>query len=319
MTAPEPERIEALVRRVDARGCEAVPAAGGGPFFCRVRGKVHRFSRGERSPLAAGDRVLVVRDGAEASVDRVLPRRSRFARESASGGRPQVVAANVDLVVALLPAAEPEPSPRLTDRVLASAAAQDVEALVAISKTDLAPAAVVEDLEGYYAKAGVPVVRVCAPREDGLPALAARLHGRTSVFVGPSGAGKSTLLKALLGPLGPEIATGAVNAKTGRGRHTTTSCRLVPFPGGGWVVDTPGVRTLVLPGMRPADLPMFFPDLAPFNGRCRFQDCTHRVEPGCAAAAAASRGEVDPRRLDSYRAMFQTMLEEEERRRRSRR
>ncbi len=316
MTTTTDAGFEALVRRVDARGCEVVPAAGGEPLFCSVRGRIHKFGRAERSPLAPGDRVLVVLHADTASVDRVLPRRSRFARESATGGRPQVVAANVDIVVALLPCAEPEPSTRLTDRVLTCAAAQDVEGLVAVSKTDLVPESLVADLEALYARAGVPVVRVCSPRGGGLDALNARLHGKTSVFVGPSGAGKSTLLKALLGPLAPDLSIGAVNAKTGKGRHTTTASRLVPFPGGGWVVDTPGVRTLALPDIRPGDLPLFFPELAPFNGKCRFQDCTHRVEPGCAVTAAAAGGAVDPRRLDSYRAMLQTMLEEAAQRRR---
>jgi len=190
-----------------------------------------------------------------------------------------------------------------------------VEGLVVVSKTDLAPAREVAALESIYARAGVAVVKVCAPRGEGLEALAARFRGRTSVLVGPSGAGKSTLLQALLGPGSPELATGRVNAKTGKGRHTTTAVRLLHFPGGGWVVDTPGVRTLAVPDLRPADLPMFFPDLAPFTGECRFQDCTHRVEPGCAAAAAAARGDIDPRRLDSYRAMLATMIEEAERRR----
>ena len=139
------------------------------------------------------------------------------------------------------------------------------------------------------------------------------------MFVGPSGAGKSTLLRALLGPEAANIgsiAIGDVNAVTGKGRHTTVASRLIHFPGGGWVVDTPGVRALALPDLRPADLPLHFPDLAPFNGKCRFQDCTHRVEPGCAVTAAAERGEIDLRRLESYRAMLATMIEDAERQRR---
>lgn len=315
MTNADEGRFEGLVRRVDARGCEVVPAEGGEPIFCSLRGRVHRFGKGERSPLAPGDRVTVLRGEGGASVEKVLPRRSRFARETEGGRRPQVVAANLDLVAALLPAAEPAPNLRLTDRVLVAAAAQDVEGLVVVSKCDLAPPADVEALEAAYRRAGVPVLRVCAPRGEGLDALSGRLRGRTSVLVGPSGAGKSTLLGALLGPGSPDLAVGRVNAKTGKGRHTTTASRLLHFPGGGWVVDTPGVRTLAVPRVRPADLPHFFPDLLRYNGECRFQDCTHRVEPGCAAAAAAEKGDLDPRRLDSYRAMLATMLEDAARRR----
>jgi ribosome biogenesis GTPase len=312
---PDSPSFEGLVRRVDAKGCEVVPAAGGDPIFCTVRARVHKFGKGERSPLAAGDRVTVLPGAGGASIESVLPRRSRFARESSDGRRPQVVAANVDVVVALLPAAEPAPNLRLTDRVLVTAAWQNVEGLVVVSKTDLVSPAAVEDLESVYRRASIPVVRICSVKGEGMEALAERLRGRTSVLVGPSGAGKSTLLKALLGPEAANIGIGAVNAFTGKGRHTTVACRLIHFPGGGWVVDTPGVRSLALPDLRPADLPLFFPDLAPFNGKCRFQDCTHRVEPGCAAAAAAAKGEVDPGRLESYRAMFATLLEDDERRR----
>lgn len=302
--------FEGLVRRVDARGCEVVPRDGGEPVFASIRGRVHRIGRGERSPLAPGDRVTVSPGGDGGhSVQKVLPRKSRFARESTDGRRPQVVAANVDLVVALLPAAEPAPNPRLADRILAAAASEGVEGVVAVSKTDLAAEGVVEDLLALYRGAGVRAFPLSVPGERGLGEVAALLRGRTSVLVGPSGAGKTTLLRRLLGPGGADLVTGAVNATTGKGRHTTTAARLLPFPGGGWVVDTPGVRTLALPGMRPPDLAILFPDLARLD-RCRFADCAHLVEPGCAAEAAVASGALDARRLESYRAILRTTAED---------
>jgi ribosome biogenesis GTPase len=309
--------LEAVVRRVDARGCEVVPAGGGEPFFARVRGRLHRFARGERSPLAAGDRVEVTRREDGAAVDRVLPRRSRFARESSGGGRPQVVAANVDLAVALLPAAEPPPNPRLADRVLAAAAAEGVEGAVLVSKADLAPPEAVAGLVDLYRRAGVPAQAVSSTEGTGVAEAEALLRARTSVLVGPSGAGKTTLLRRLLGPAAADLLSGRVNPRTGKGRHTTAAALLLPFAGGGWVVDTPGVRTLALPPMRPADLALLFPDLARL-GRCRFEDCSHTVEPGCAAAAAAAAGALDPRRLDSYRAILAQVREDAARFRRPR-
>jgi ribosome biogenesis GTPase len=280
---------------------------------CSVRGRIHRFPRGERSPLAPGDRVIVSGDAGGRSVDRILPRRSRFARESATGGRPQVVAANVDLVVALLPAAEPAPNPRLADRVLVAAASEGVDAAVVVSKADLAPPGVVDDLVALYRNAGIPVLATAVPGGRGLKEAAALLRGRTSVLVGASGAGKSTLLKALLGEAAAAVRTGLVNERTGKGRHTTTAAALLPFPGGGWIVDTPGVRTLALPRMRPAELALLFPDLRDL-GACRFQDCSHRVEPACAVETATREGRADPRRLESYRAMLETMLADAARR-----
>ncbi|HEU4395887.1 MAG TPA: ribosome small subunit-dependent GTPase A, partial [Planctomycetota bacterium] len=295
-------------------GCEVVPAAGGPPAFAKVRGRIHRFSRIERTPLAPGDRVEVAEADGGFSVRSVHPRKSRFLRESSAGARPQVLAANVDLIVAVLPCAEPEPSPRLADRILVCAASENVEGAVLLTKADLATAAVVADLEGLYRLAGVTTLAVSVPAERGLVEAAHLLRGRTSVLVGPSGAGKTTLLRRLLGPGGADLRIGAVNAKTGKGRHTTTAARLLPFPGGGWTVDTAGVRTLALGGLRPADVALHFPDLADV-GPCRFADCSHTVEPGCALAKAAESGRVDPRRLESCRAIIRQIAEDESRRR----
>jgi ribosome biogenesis GTPase len=306
--------FEALVRRVDARGCEVVAASGGEALFASVRGRVHRFSRVERSPLAPGDRVEVEEADGGASVKRVLPRRSRFLRESSAGARPQVLAANLDLVVAVLQCAEPPPNPRLADRVLVAAASEGVEGAVVITKADLAPPGVLEDLAGIYGKAGVRTAAVSVVADRGVAEVEVLLRGRTSVLVGPSGAGKTTLLARLLGVEGSDLLVGAVNPKTGKGRHTTTAGRLLPFPGGGWVVDTPGVRTLALGGMRPADVALHFPEFARL-GPCRFADCSHSVEPGCALAAAAAAGAVDPRRLESFRAIARQIAEDESRRR----
>ena len=306
--------FEAVVRRVDAHGCEVEPAGGGAAVFARVGSGLHRGRRGERSPMAPGDRVVVAEADGGSSIQEVLPRRSRFLRESSSGGRPQVLAANVDLVIAVLQCAEPEPNPRLADRVLVAAASEDVEGVVMITKADLAPAGVLEDLESLYRRAGVRTAVVSVVAGRGVGEAEALLRGRTSVLVGPSGAGKTTILSRLLGVAGSDLLIGAVNPKTGKGRHTTTAGRLLPYPGGGWVVDTPGVRTLALGGMRPADVALHFPDLARV-GPCRFADCSHTVEPGCALDAAAARGDVDPRRLESFRAIARQIAEDESRRR----
>lgn len=306
--------LEAVVCRVDARGCEVEPAAGGERLFVPVRGRLHLFRKGERTPLAPGDRVVVHRGPGGAAVKAVRPRRSRFSREIPGGGRPQVVAANVDLVVALVPAAEPPPNPRLADRVLVAAATEHAAGAVFVSKADLAPEAAVEDLRGLYREAGVPVLAVSAVTGRGIEEADAMLRGRTSVLSGPSGAGKTTLLKRLLGPAAADLRIGEVNPTTGKGRHTTAAARLLRYPGGGWVVDTAGVRTLAVPDMRPADLALHFPDLARL-ARCRYSDCTHTHEPGCAVEAAVAAGTLDRRRLDSYRAMFLTMREAAERRR----
>jgi ribosome biogenesis GTPase len=302
-----------VVRCVHAKTCEVVPEGESDSIVCSVRGRLHRIGR-ERSPLAAGDRVAFVGDASGAVVESILPRVSRFSREPAHpGGRPQVLAANVDLVIALLSAANPAPVPRLADRVLAAAASEAVDSRVLISKVDLADPAVVEDLEALYRKAGVGVLRVASPSGEGLDEVRALMTGRTSVLAGPSGAGKTTLLRALLGASADHLRIGEVNARTGKGRHTTTSAVLLPFPGGGWVVDTPGVRTLALREMTAPDLGRLYSDIAR-EGDCRFLDCSHTVEPGCAAERAVREGRMDLRRLESFRALLATQREAEERR-----
>ncbi|MHC4922850.1 MAG: ribosome small subunit-dependent GTPase A [Planctomycetota bacterium] len=306
------ETVVGRVCRVDSSGCE-VALEDGARVFARVRGRVHRIGGRERSPLAAGDRVQLGRRDDGDVVEKVLPRRSRFSRESAIGGKPQILAANVDVVLALLPVADPPPNPRFADRVLVAAEDESVESVVILSKTDLAEKAVTEDLRSLYENAGFQVVATSVPDGVGLEEVADLLRGRTSVLVGTSGAGKTTLLGALLGPDAEPMRTGEVNPKTGKGRHTTTAASLLPFPGGGWVVDTPGVRTLAVRIMRPANLALLFGDLGRV-GPCRFADCSHTVEPDCAVAAAAEDGRIDPRRFESYHHMVDTMKEDAERR-----
>jgi ribosome biogenesis GTPase len=202
----------------------------------------------------------------------------------------------------------PEPSEYLIDRYLIAIAAIGVQGLLVLNKLDLldrsALATLTERLAPYR-RIGYPLLPVSSHTTHGLSELRAWLRGRASLLVGQSGVGKSSLIKALLPDR--EIRIQAVSAATGHGAHTTSASTLYHLPDGGDLVDTPGVRSFELGEISLNDLDRGFPELTPYLGRCRFSDCRHETEPGCALRETVARGEITPRRLDSYRQLRATL------------
>ncbi len=225
------------------------------------------------------------------------PRWSALTRHDADRERIQVLAANVDVVLVSAPGDRPSPARVERETILGwESGAQPV---VVVTKADLAP-------EGYVAElrdrlVGVDVIVTSARDGSGIEAVVRTLQPcRTAVLLGPSGAGKSTLVNALLGE--DRLATGAVREDDRRGRHTTSSRELVLIPTGGLLIDTPGVRTLGL-GSVEGGLDAAFADIAALSLACRFRDCAHRGEPGCAVEAAVAAGALDAARLANYRRL----------------
>jgi ribosome biogenesis GTPase len=157
-------------------------------------------------------------------------------------------------------------------------------------------------------RAGYDVFPTSVRTREGLDRLYDRLKNRITVVSGPSGAGKSSLLNAL--EPGLALRTGEISARIRRGANTTVSAVMVPLAGGGYLVDTPGFSEVGLWGIDPADLPACFPDLRPYLGNCRYQDCRHMGEPGCAVTAAVEQGELQQSRLDSYRVLLKELEEQ---------
>lgn len=265
-----------------------------------------RLKQGDGDRIAVGDRVEVetVDDG-EGRITGILPRRSKLARRSVAGRREQVIAANVDQMAAVFALGKPEPDLRMLDRLLALAELNDLSAFVVVNKMDLAEEEGEEPRVprafGPYGRAGYEVLPASAETGLGIDALGRRLRGRTTVLTGPSGGGKSSLLNALVPGLDRRV--GDVSERVGRGRHTTVNASLVPLPGGGYVADTPGLQVLELWELPPEAVARAFREFRPHLGDCRFNDCRHDREPGCAVKAAVEAGEIAESRYESYLAL----------------
>lgn len=273
-----------------------------GVVRCRVRGRLKR-GLATTDLVVVGDEVTL-RDGpGEALLTDVAPRRTKIARLHPASARPveDVLAANVDLVLVCLARGAPSLRPTVVDRYLAIAGLGGVPAVLVITKCDRPEDPTEASLVALYRGLGVPVVHTSVLPTPDLTALAPHLTRGLVAVVGPSGTGKSSLLNAWLGEARAEV--GAVDEATGRGRHTTRQARLVPTPTGAEWVDTPGIRELTLPTRDPATIEALFPEIRARAPDCRFRDCRHDREPGCAVRAAIADGSVAASRLDSLHAL----------------
>jgi ribosome biogenesis GTPase len=265
-----------------------------------LRGRLKKESN-EAIKLAVGDDVVVERDERAMTwaIAEILPRRSRLARRSPGGGHGErIVAANIDQVLVVFAAASPEPHPRMIDRFLVIAEANDLRARVIINKMDLAGEEAVRERFADYVRAGYALHLTSVKTRAGLDELHATLSGRTSAMSGPSGAGKSSLMNSLFPGL--NLRVGEISASVNKGRHTTVGAVLHPLPGGGAVVDTPGLREVGMWGLEAAELDGCFPEVRAYREMCRFRDCAHSGEPGCAVREAVEKGAVSVARYESY-------------------
>ena len=260
---------------------------------CRARGK---FRKEGLSPLV-GDRVELRELGnGEGFIEHILPRKNEFARPAV---------ANIDQLVIIASAAIPKTDPFLIDRVAAIAELKGCDVIVLLNKCDLDPA---EELYGIYSAAGFQTLRISAETGEGLDKLIPLIAGKLSAFTGNSGVGKSSILNAL--EPGFQLKTGEISTALGRGRHTTRHVELFRLSCGAEVVDSPGFSSFETEELNmelKQHLPETFREFRPYLGKCRFLDCSHTREQGCAVLDALKAGDIQPSRHRSYLRLYEEL------------
>ncbi len=267
------------------------------PVPCALR-KSTRVPHSRANAVAVGDEVTFLAEGDPPYVlTEVKPRRTWLAR-SRRGREEQVICANVEQAVVVASTLCPPFKPRLVDRYLISAGQGGMSPLLVLNKTDLVPPDEPDVLLEPYRSLGLAVVACSAHTGEGFAELEDVLRGKLSVLVGQSGVGKSSLLNRLIPGL--EVRTAEVYGSLGKGRHTTSTSTLYPFPFGGAVVDTPGIRSFSLHEPTAEVVASFFPEIVAAAADCRFSDCRHRGDLGCALPRAIQRRQVRADRLESF-------------------
>ncbi|MCA9244364.1 MAG: ribosome small subunit-dependent GTPase A [Phycisphaerales bacterium] len=307
---------EGVVTRIEGIYCFTDAVDNSGEWKLTVRRVLRTLMIEERSAVAVGDRVWfsdqsAYHGGEQAGViEQVEPRRTVLSRRDRRK-REHVIVANADQTVIVASVAQPGLKPHLIDRYLVAASKGGMRPIVAFNKCDLIGeidaeenpvGQSVDDVFREFASLGYTCIRTSATTGEGIDTLRAALSDHMTVFSGQSGVGKSSLINAV--QPGMELATSEVSDTNEKGRHTTTHSRLLKLETGGYVVDTPGIRSFDMWAIDPGELEALFVEIAPLVAECRFRDCTHREEAGCAARAAAERGAISRRRYFSYLKMF---------------
>jgi ribosome biogenesis GTPase len=276
-------------------------ATPGGEVTAVLRGKVKRT---DADRVVVGDMVQLDRPDQQGLVGIVghEPRKNALERRVPNGRGARVVAANLDRVLVVTAVSHPAPIPQLLDRLLVIAEANDIPAGVVITKIDLATHA---DLLRRFKLAGYPSWPVSIRTGEGVDELAAVLAGHVTLLTGPSGVGKSSLLNRI--QPGITLRTGLVSDKVGRGKQTTVGAIMVPLSAGGFLVDTPGFSDVGLYGIEPRELASCFPEIRPLIDRCKFADCRHLTEPGCAVREAVDVGRIAADRYTSYKTLLREL------------
>lgn len=259
--------------------------------------------------IVVGDRVVMRSGQSHGVIEAVLPRSSLLSRPDPRG-QLKPVAANIDFIVLVI-TPEPAPSSVLIDRYLVAAELQNIPIRILLNKTDLITdlnEAMLDELLTMYRNIGYPVLESSVVNERGLDELKQQLDQHISVFVGQSGVGKSSLVNALLPGVNAKV--GELSEHSRLGRHTTTNARLFHFPSGGSLIDSPGIREFGLWHLKPDQVIDGYREFSRWRYDCRFRDCKHQKEPGCALQAAAERGDIHPQRLKNYFAILQSLAEQ---------
>ena len=277
-------------------------------FPAVLRGKVRLKGSVATNPVAVGDVVDYIWEEGMSVIERIHPRRNYIIRRSANLSREaHIIAANLDHAYLIVTMAYPETKLAFVDRFLVTCEAYGVPVTIVINKSDLLDEELQQmalSFKDIYAGAGYEIMEVSAKTGSGVDGLRERLRGKVNLFSGTSGVGKSSLIKAL-DPSLELIRTAEISSAHLQGRHTTTFYEMYPIAGGGFVIDSPGIRGFGLVDFKKEELSTYFPEMLRVMDSCRFAPCTHTHEPGCAVKAAVEEGTISADRYYSYLGMLE--------------
>lgn len=271
----------------------------GATLRCRIRGKLRLKGVRSTNPVVVGDEVVCEAEGGDCVIVDIVPRRNYVIRRASNLSKEShIIAANVDQALLMVTLRSPETPKEFADRFLVTCEAYKVPATILLSKIDLQNAEAVAEFRAVYEGAGYRVLEVSAKEGRGVEKVRELLAGRTTLVSGNSGVGKSTLIQAIDPSL--DIRTGEISDSHHKGRHTTTFSTMYPLAEGGAVIDTPGIKGFGLLDIDDAELWHYFPEMMRVAPGCRFYNCTHTHEPGCAVVEAVKAGEIAWSRYESY-------------------
>jgi ribosome biogenesis GTPase len=285
-----------------------VYAEDGVKYDCRIKGKFRIKGMQTTNPVAVGDLVNfeLEPNSANGVIDKLHERKNYIIRKSINLSRQsQIIAANMDQAFLVVTLASPRTSLGFIDRFLVTAEAYHIPATLIFNKLDLFNEAGLEILDDYksiYENIGYPCYSVSALEGTNMPELEELLKGKTTLFSGHSGVGKSSLINALLP--GRDIRTNEVSESSDKGQHTTTFAEMHTLPFGGYLIDTPGIRELGIFDIKPEELGRYFREIRDLMQHCKFHNCRHINEPGCAVLKALDEGEMEISRYESYLSIY---------------
>lgn len=301
----EPQKITALVTKSTGSWYWAYDRYSDQTIECRLRGSFRLRGSRATNPVVVGDRVIIEQGSAgqwtiteiEQRKNYIIRRASNLSHES------HIIAANIDRVYIVATIDTPPTAPEFIDRVLVTAEAYKIPATILVNKIDLLESDQVNPFTDIYTRAGYEVIPVSAAKGIGIEDLRKRLANEIVLFTGNSGVGKSTLINAIDPNLNARV--GEISDYHNRGRHTTTFSEIFPLTGGGFLIDTPGVKGFGLVDIKKEELYRYFRDLMSYSAECGFYNCTHIHEPKCAVIKAVVDGHISESRYESYLKMME--------------
>ena len=268
-----------------------------GVYECKAKGI---FRKDGIKPLVGDDVEIEILDekDMEGNIMQILPRRNDLIRPAV---------ANIDQALVVFAAAKPKPHFQLLDRFLVMMESKEIPAILCFNKSDIVDYAEIASLKEIYENCGYPLLFTSAKEETNIDELKELLRGKTTAIAGPSGVGKSSLINQLQS--GVKMETGSISRKIERGKHTTRHSELIVLEEGSYIMDTPGFSSLYVGDMEKEELKYCFPEFSAYEGKCRFNGCSHTHEPGCAVREAVEEGKIHRMRYEDYTFLYRELQE----------